>query len=105
MEPLSPMVSASNGAITGNSAPVQKNDVKVSGSGRDLFWGVILALSLIVNVWCAWEIRDIGTRKWLHDYDLNQFQMGQFAELQRKVDVDHELIKIFGPQQCKQEKQ
>lgn len=64
--------------------------------------GCLLALSIVVNAWCAWTIRDIGTAKWLHDYDLNQFQMGPFAELKGKVDVDHELIKVFGPQQCKE---
>jgi hypothetical protein len=63
--------------------------------------GVALALSVAVNIWCTYTIRDIGTRKWLHDYDLNQFQMHEFAELKGKVEVDHELIKVFGPQQCK----
>lgn len=58
------------------------------------------ALSVAVNLWCAWTMRDIGTRKWLHDYDLNQFQMHEFAQLKGEVDVDHELIRAFGPQQC-----
>lgn len=60
----------------------------------------ILALSIAVNVWCGWVIRDIGTRKWLHDYDLNQFQMHEFSQLKEEVDVDHELIQVFGPN-CK----
>lgn len=58
---------------------------------------VILAISIMVNVFCLWTIRDVGTRKWLHDYDLNQFQMGEFRQLQREVDLDHALLQ----QQCK----
>lgn len=58
---------------------------------------VILALSIAVNIWCGWIIRDVGTAKWLHDYDLNQFQMGEFRQLQREVDLDHALLE----QQCK----
>lgn len=87
-------------SIGGNSGPVQVTKLAPQATGRDLFWGVLLALSIAVNIWCAWEIRDIGTRKWLHDYDLSQFQMGPFAELQRQVGVDHELIKVFGPKNC-----
>jgi len=60
-----------------------------------------LALSILVNVACYYEMRDIGTRKWLHDYDLNQFQMGPFRDLQVKVDTDEALIRAFGPQGCK----
>ena len=62
---------------------------------------VVLALSIAVNIWCGWVIRDVGTIKWLHDYDLNQFQMHEFAQLKGEVDLDHELIKAFGPQQCR----
>jgi hypothetical protein len=58
---------------------------------------VVLALSIAVNIWCGWVIRDVGTRKWLHDYDLNQFQMGEFRQLQREVDLDHALLE----QSCK----
>lgn len=83
-------------SVTRNNAPVQQVKMAVP-SGRDLLWGLLLALSIAVNIWCGWEIRDIGTRKWLHDYDLNQFQMGEFRQLQREVDQDHALLSY----QCK----
>lgn len=78
-------------SVRHNAGPVQVTKL-TTPSGRDLIWGGLLALSIAVNIWCAWEIRDVGTRKWLHDYDLNQFQMGEFRQLQREVDTDHALL-------------
>ena len=83
-------------AVHDNTAPVQITRFQMP-QGRDLIFGTLLALSIVVNLWCLWIMRDIGTRKWLHDYDLNQFQMGEFRQLQREVDLDHALIE----QQCK----
>jgi hypothetical protein len=78
-------------SVRGNTGPVQVTKLSAP-TGRDLFWGVLLSLSAAVNIWCGWEIRDIGTRKWLHDYDLNQFQMGPFATLQKDVEVTKLLV-------------
>ena len=61
-------------------------------SSRELVIAIILSISVLVNVACLWKMRDIDTRKWLHDYDLNQFQMGEFRQLQREVDLDHALL-------------
>lgn len=63
---------------------------------REILVAVILSLSILVNLWCGWIIRDVGTRKWLHDYDLNQFQMNQFAGVQKDVEVTKELVKNYG---------
>lgn len=93
---MSPMHTEHDESVHSNTAPVQVTRLSAP-TGRDLLWGTILALSIAVNIWCAWEIRDIGTRKWLHDYDLNQFQMGEFRQLQRQVDIDHALLQ----QQCR----
>lgn len=79
------------------NAHVNINRLTVPRDPLSITVAVLLALSLVVNVWCGWVIRDVGTRKWLHDYDLNQFQMGEFRQLQREVDLDHALIE----QQCK----
>jgi hypothetical protein len=62
---------------------------------------ILLALSILVNVWALWTIRDVGTRKWLHDWDLNQFENGPFADLKIQVGVDHELIAAYGSHNCK----
>lgn len=84
-------------SVTGNNAPVQITRFSLPKDPWQLITATILALSIAVNIWCAWIIRDVGTAKWLHDYDLNQFQMGEFRQLQREVDLDHALI----GQQCK----
>lgn len=83
-----------HGAPHGN---VNVNRLTVPRDPLSITVAVLLALSIAVNVWCGWIIRDVGTRKWLHDYDLNQFQMGEFRQLQREVDLDHALLQ----QQCK----
>lgn len=98
-------------SVSGNSAPVQQTTVHPSESRSTQMYTLAsgLALSLAVNVWCGWTMRDIGTRKWLHDYDLNQFQQGDFAKLKSEVstmkDVDDRLMLIFGPDsQCRKPK-
>lgn len=78
-----------HGAPHGN---VNVNRVTVSKDTKMLILGTLLALSIVVNLWCGWIIRDVGTRKWLHDWDLNQFQMGPFATLQKDVEVTKLLV-------------
>lgn len=114
MEPLSSMVSASEGAITGNTAPVQKNEMKISGSGRDLFWSTILALSIMVNVvlggmylssqrTVADAYKDIKTQVWLRqDKDEERFEKfiaGPYAQLAGKVEASQLLFS-----KCKESK-
>jgi len=83
--------------VNHNQGTTQSQKVTLSASGRDLLWGTVLALSLAMNVAGYYKMRDVDTRKWLHDYDLNQFQMGDFARLQREVDADHTLLSLLGP--------
>lgn len=80
-----------------DTAHVNINRIAFPRDPVSIITAVILALSIAVNIWCGWIIRDVGTAKWLHDYDLNQFQMGEFRQLQRQVDLDHALLE----QQCK----
>lgn len=61
---------------------------------------MLLALSIAVNIWCLWTIRDVGTRKWLHDYDLQQFRDHEFSDLRNNVEVTKLLIAA----QCRKEK-
>lgn len=75
-----------------DSAHVNVNRFTLPRSPWELLVAVILALSVAVNVWCAFTIRDIGTRKWLHDYDLEQFKGHEFAELRNNVEVTKLLI-------------
>ncbi len=67
-------------------ANVNVNRFTLPKDPREIIVAAILSLSIMVNLWCGWIIRDVGTAKWLHDYDLNQFQMGEFRQLQRQVD-------------------
>lgn len=90
---------------TGNNSPVLLNRLTLPKDPRALVslilgLAVCLALSIAVNIWSAYTIRDIGTRKWLHDYDLNQFQMHEF----RDVQIDVQVAKAMAQQamtQCK----
>jgi hypothetical protein len=59
---------------------------------------VLLALSIMVNVWALYELRDYVTAKWLNGWDLNQHINGAFHDLKVKVETDDALIKAFGPQ-------
>lgn len=83
-------------------ANVNVNRFTLPKDPREWITAVALALSIAVNLWCAYTIRDIGTRKWLHDYDLNQFQMHEFRDVQVDVQITKELAKqALVSQQCK----
>lgn len=97
MRQLHPENSPDESITAHPSAHVNVNRLTIPRDPLSITVAVLLALSIAVNVWCGWVIRDVGTRKWLHDYDLNQFQMGEFRQLQREVDLDHALLQ----QQCK----
>jgi hypothetical protein len=85
----------------GEHSPLTMIKAILPKGARELIIATLLALSIMVNVWATWTIRDIDTRKWLHDWDLNQFETGPFADLKIQVGVDHELIAAFGPNNCK----
>jgi hypothetical protein len=76
----------------GAAAHVNITRLALPRSAWELIVALILAVSILVNLICFLRLRDIDTRKWLHDYDLNQFQMGEFRQLQREVDLDHALL-------------
>lgn len=97
MRPMHAEQSPDESVHASETAHVNINRLTVPRDPLSITVAVLLALSIAVNVWCGWTIRDVGTRKWLHDYDLNQFQMGEFRQLQREVDLDHALLQ----QQCK----
>lgn len=83
-------------------ANVNVNRFTLPRSPQELIVAVLLALSIAVNFWCAYTIRDIGTRKWLHDYDLNQFQMHEFRDVQIDIQVAKEMAKqALNSPQCK----
>lgn len=107
MSTPSPMVSASDSAVTGNTAPVQQTRVTVPGAGRDLFWGTVMALSIMVNVTLggmylssqrtvADAYKDIKTQVWVRqDKDEEKFQKfvaGPYAELAGKVEASQILF-------------
>lgn len=83
-------------SINACTAPVQSVRFTLPKDPREIIVAVILALSIMVNLWAGWVIRDVGTQKWLHDYDLNQFQMNQFATVQKDVEVTKELVRNYG---------
>jgi hypothetical protein len=91
----------SDDSITASeSAHVNINRFTVPRDPLSIITATALALSIAVNIWCGWIIRDVGTLKWLHDWDLNQFENKEFAELKIKVETDDALIRAFGPQSC-----
>lgn len=89
-------------SIKDNSAPVQSVRFTLPKDAREIIVASILSLSILVNVWCAWVIRDVGTAKWLHDWDLNQFQNGPYVETKIKVgEIESRLRAIETSQACK----
>jgi hypothetical protein len=89
-------------SITSNTAPVQSVRFTLPKDAREIIVAAALALSLMVNVWCGWIIRDVGTAKWLHDWDLNQFQNGPYVETKIKVgELDARIRAVETSQACK----
>jgi hypothetical protein len=91
-----PAISASNG---GAVAQASITGEKVKG----WFSNVILAISILLNVWLIMAYREAGTEQRLQQYNLDWFKTHEFAELKGQVAVDEKLIEVFGSQ-CRQEK-
>lgn len=84
------------------NANVNYNRFTLPKDPREIVFACVLTLSVMVNLWCGWLIRDIGTAKWLHDWDLNQFQNGPYVETKIKVgELDARVRAIETSQACK----
>lgn len=85
-----PMVSGSPDTITtGDSAHIQINRFRIPAP-RDRWLAFMLAISIAVNVWCAFQIRDNSVEKRLQQYNMDWFRSHEFAQLEERVDVLHD---------------
>jgi hypothetical protein len=84
------------------NAPTQVNRQTVK-LGDTKFWlGALLALSVVINVFTCYELRDHGTLKWLHDWDLNQFENGPFTQAKIELgSLDARVRALENAQVCK----
>ena len=63
---------------------------------------VLLAVSLVVNVVAIYALRDFGTQKWVHDWDLNQFINGPYVDTKVQLGkVEARLQAVEVSQACK----
>ena len=65
---------------------------------------VILALSILVNIWLWTAYRQVQQTVDLDRYDDNTFINGRFADLAAQVKSDHDLIQAYGLQKAVKEK-
>ena len=67
-------------------------------SNKDLLLGLMFGIAIIEGAALFFEWRAKTTAEDLKNYDLTQFQAGDFADLKAKVISDHELIQAYGLQ-------
>lgn len=68
----------------------------LGGSNRDLFIGLLLALSILINVILIFEYRDKKTQEWVNQYDLTFFKTNDYAALKAQVEAQEKLINAWG---------
>jgi hypothetical protein len=64
----------------------------VTENTRQWFIAVIMATSILVNIWLVYQYRDFRTQEWLKDNNLQFFETNQFADLRMKVAVQEQFI-------------
>ena len=72
-----------------DNAHVNINRFTLPKDARELIVGIILALSLLTNLWIWGKLhdadKDIQTQVWLRDDALTKFEQGPFADLKAHV--------------------
>lgn len=79
----------------------------LGGPNRDLVIGLLLALSILVNVALIFAYRDQRTQEWVNQYDLTFFKTNDYAALKAEVAAHEKLINAWGLKaavQCPKEK-
>lgn len=96
-----PEHSHNDGVHAAAHANVNVNRFVLPKDPREILVALILALSLLVNVWCMNIIHEAGTEQRLQQYNLDWFKAHEFSDLKAEVEVNQKLVTAFGPQQCK----
>lgn len=81
------------------TAHVNINRFNIGDKTKDRMLVFILALSILVNVLCLMEIRNMGTEWRLFQYNLDWFKGHEFSDLKNDVEVQK---RVFGLT-CKKE--
>jgi hypothetical protein len=68
----------------------------IGGSNRDLIIGLLLALSILVNITLIFAYRDQRTQEWVNQYDLTFFKTNDYAALKADVAAHEKLINAWG---------
>lgn len=71
------------------------NQFRFGDNKRGYVFGTMLALSILVNIWCAWNINNYKTEKRLQEYDLDWFKSQDFAQLRGEVSAHDKLIMML----------
>jgi hypothetical protein len=73
--------------------------------GREALLTILLAFSVLVNIWLIYQYRDFRTQEWLVDNNLTFFKTNEYADLKAKVLAQESLINSYGLQQsCRRDR-
>lgn len=87
----------------GNTA-VAKASLVIHGTIRDWVIGIVLSLSLVGNLVCAYEFSRKEQAEDLKRYDLDFFTRNEYSPLKAQVIAHETLINSLILKGCKQEK-
>lgn len=74
-----------------------------NASNREMALGIMLGISVIVNVLAIYTWRDQATEHRVADYDLTFFVTHDFADIKSQVMVNQKLIEAYGLQKAVQD--
>lgn len=70
-----------------DSAHVNINRFTIGDKAKERVLTFVLALSILVNAWALFAMRDMGTEQRLKQYNLDWFRTHEFADLKTEVEV------------------
>lgn len=89
-ETVDESVSLSDGSIHNSARAV------ATSQDKSRFWtATALALSIAVNVLCAWIISNDTKEQRLKQYDLDWFKSSEYAPLKSRVEMQGEILKML----------
>lgn len=101
---LYPDHSPNEGVNAGEGANVNIVRLLFGEKGKEIFYGIVLGISIVVNIIAIFAWRDAATEQRVKQYELQFFETHEFAEVKAQIQTNQALIQAYGLQKVVKEK-